>query len=133
MLFTFMSIRISDCVFWNDKIIALVASYLQKLIKEANLNLRIGDYNALGKSQFSPFLGVVQTAYANGAATNYIKTVIGVPVECVPTGVKFLHHKVRLLLRQFCLGFALTFNRLQNLISVFTLKRMDTARLFLTL
>ncbi|KMS65471.1 hypothetical protein BVRB_035660, partial [Beta vulgaris subsp. vulgaris] len=66
------------CLLDGDKIIALVGTYLQKLIKEANLNLRIG---------------VVQTAYANGAATNYLQTVIGVPVACVPTGVKFLHHK----------------------------------------
>lgn len=36
-------------------------------------------------------MGVVQTAYANGASTNYITQVLRLPVECVPTGVKNLH------------------------------------------
>ena len=38
-------------------------------------------------------LGLVQTAYANGNSTRYITETLGVPVACVPTGVKFLHHK----------------------------------------
>merc|ERR1719487_1299384 len=37
-------------------------------------------------------VGVVQTAYANGASTKYLTEVLGVPVTCVPTGVKHLHH-----------------------------------------
>ncbi|CEO96755.1 Phosphoacetylglucosamine mutase [Plasmodiophora brassicae] len=66
------------CLLDGDKIIALVVGYLKRLTKDAGLDLQIG---------------VVQTAYANGAATNYIEKVLGVPVACVPTGVKFLHHK----------------------------------------
>ncbi len=38
-------------------------------------------------------LGLVQTAYANGNSTRYITETLGVPVACVPTGVKHLHHK----------------------------------------
>ena len=38
-------------------------------------------------------LGLVQTAYANGASTAFISDNLGVPVSCVPTGVKHLHHE----------------------------------------
>lgn len=38
-------------------------------------------------------MGLVQTAYANGASTDYIENYLKVPVACVPTGVKHLHHK----------------------------------------
>lgn len=37
-------------------------------------------------------LGLVQTAYANGASTAYITEKLGVPVACAKTGVKHLHH-----------------------------------------
>lgn len=35
-------------------------------------------------------VGVVQTAYANGSSTDYIKA--RAPIKIVPTGVKYLHH-----------------------------------------
>ncbi len=35
----------------------------------------------------------MQTAYANGSSTEYITDKLNVPVACVPTGVKHLHHK----------------------------------------
>lgn len=35
---------------------------------------------------------MVQTAYANGASTDYLKRNLGLPVVCTPTGVKYLHH-----------------------------------------
>lgn len=38
-------------------------------------------------------LGIVQTAYANGASTDYIVNELNVDVACTPTGVKHLHHK----------------------------------------
>ncbi|KAF2357981.1 Alpha-D-phosphohexomutase C-terminal [Trinorchestia longiramus] len=38
-------------------------------------------------------LGLVQTAYANGASTRYINGTLGVPVSCAKTGVKYLHHE----------------------------------------
>lgn len=37
-------------------------------------------------------IGVVQTAYANGASTHYIEKTLGLPVVVTPTGVKWLHH-----------------------------------------
>lgn len=59
----------------GDRIAALIATYLQK---------------KLGK-QSSVKLGVVQTAYANGASTNYLKS-MGIETVCAKTGVKHLHH-----------------------------------------
>lgn len=37
-------------------------------------------------------IGIVQTAYANGASTEYVEKVLKLPVECTNTGVKHLHH-----------------------------------------
>ena len=37
-------------------------------------------------------VGVVQTAYANGASTAYIRDVLKLPVPLAKTGVKFVHH-----------------------------------------
>ncbi|EDV97401.1 phosphoacetylglucosamine mutase [Drosophila grimshawi] len=62
----------------GDRIATLVAGYLMDLVKSCELDLR---------------LGLVQTAYANGASTDYIVNELKVPVSCVPTGVKHLHHK----------------------------------------
>ncbi|KAG8985001.1 Phosphoacetylglucosamine Mutase [Tulasnella sp. 427] len=61
----------------GDKIAALVAGYLVDLVDAAGLK---------GKIQ----LGVVQTAYANGSSTKFLEKQL--PVKCVPTGVKHLHH-----------------------------------------
>ncbi|KAL0576361.1 hypothetical protein V5O48_005620 [Marasmius crinis-equi] len=60
----------------GDKIAALVAAFIGELVKLANLE--------------DVKVGVIQTAYANGASTKYLKE--RVPVKCVPTGVKHLHH-----------------------------------------
>ena len=92
----------------GDKIATLIAGYFKELLTESGLDLS---------------LGLVQTAYANGSSTKYIteklvgsysehdtpKMVIeikkdlskkvaifqNVPVACVPTGVKHLHHKAQ--------------------------------------
>ncbi|KAK8404171.1 hypothetical protein O3P69_000323 [Scylla paramamosain] len=61
----------------GDKIATLVAGYLKELVAGSGLKLN---------------LGLVQTAYANGASTAYITEKLGVPVACVKTGVKHLHH-----------------------------------------
>ncbi|GAA6041462.1 hypothetical protein JCM8097_001889 [Rhodosporidiobolus ruineniae] len=61
----------------GDKIAGLAAGFIMELVKEAGLDVKVG---------------VVQTAYANGASTKYLTEVLGVPVTCVPTGVKHLHH-----------------------------------------
>lgn len=62
----------------GDRIAILVAGYLKELLQQSKIELS---------------LGLVQTAYANGASTDYISNYLKVRVDCVPTGVKYLHHK----------------------------------------
>ncbi|XP_016837506.1 phosphoacetylglucosamine mutase [Nasonia vitripennis] len=62
----------------GDRIAILVAAHFKELLEKSNLDLQ---------------LGLVQTAYANGGSTAYISETLKVPVACVPTGVKHLHHK----------------------------------------
>lgn len=40
-------------------------------------------------------VGVVQTAYANGASTRYLEEHVRLPVVCTKTGVKHLHHEAK--------------------------------------
>jgi len=61
----------------GDKIAALVAAFIVDLMKSAGLENEVK-------------VGVVQTAYANGASTKYLSGRL--PVKCVATGVKHLHH-----------------------------------------
>lgn len=63
----------------GDRIASLAASFIADLVRSAGLeeDLRIG---------------VIQTAYANGASTKYITENLRLPVVCTPTGVKHLHH-----------------------------------------
>lgn len=63
----------------GDKIAGLAAMYIMDLVKQAGLEEQVQ-------------VGVVQTAYANGNSTAYLKKVLQVPVTCTPTGVKYLHH-----------------------------------------
>ncbi|XP_073963609.1 phosphoglucomutase 3-like protein nst [Choristoneura fumiferana] len=62
----------------GDKIATLLASYITELLKACEVT--------------ELKLGLVQTAYANGASTRYITDDLKVPVSCVKTGVKHLHH-----------------------------------------
>lgn len=62
----------------GDRIATLIADYLMNLVKGCGVKLH---------------LGIVQTAYANGASTDYIKKSLKVDVACTKTGVKHLHHK----------------------------------------
>ncbi|XP_042900184.1 phosphoacetylglucosamine mutase isoform X2 [Parasteatoda tepidariorum] len=62
----------------GDKIATLVAKFLKDLVDLVSLKLEIR---------------VVQTAYANGSSTQYIENKLKIPVVCVPTGVKHLHHE----------------------------------------
>ncbi|KAG2228783.1 hypothetical protein INT48_000917 [Thamnidium elegans] len=63
----------------GDKIAGLAAIFITELVQEAGID--------------SIKVGVVQTAYANGSSTNYLTKVLSVPVSCVSTGVKHLHHE----------------------------------------
>ena len=82
----------------GDRFSVLFASFLAMKLNEAKLLDQIK-------------MGVIQTAYANGSSTNYIvNTMVSanpprrgslsdlvqkVPVACVPTGVKHLHHQAQ--------------------------------------
>ncbi|CAO3631468.1 unnamed protein product [Mucor hiemalis] len=63
----------------GDKIAGLAAIFITELVREAGID--------------TIKVGVVQTAYANGSSTNYLTKVLNVPVSCVSTGVKHLHHE----------------------------------------
>lgn len=62
----------------GDKIAVLSALFIGDLVNRAKLGDKIE-------------VGVVQTAYANGSSTKFIKS-RNIPVTCTPTGVKHLHH-----------------------------------------
>lgn len=64
----------------GDKISTLFASFIAKLLKDAKLEATLS-------------MGVVQTAYANGNSTKYLKDQLKIPVTCAKTGVKHLHHE----------------------------------------
>ncbi|KAI8583442.1 hypothetical protein K450DRAFT_223710 [Umbelopsis ramanniana AG] len=63
----------------GDKIAGLAAMFIMDLVKTAGVD--------------SINVGVVQTAYANGSSTKYLSGELKVPVSCVSTGVKHLHHE----------------------------------------
>ncbi|KAB5551201.1 phosphoglucomutase/phosphomannomutase domain-containing protein [Coniochaeta sp. 2T2.1] len=64
----------------GDRIATLAAVFIVDLIRAADLE------------ESGLKVGVVQTAYANGASTQYIANHLKLPVVCTPTGVKHLHH-----------------------------------------
>ncbi|KAF2153766.1 N-acetylglucosamine-phosphate mutase-like protein [Myriangium duriaei CBS 260.36] len=63
----------------GDRIATLAATFIGDLARKAGLADKIN-------------IGVVQTAYANGASTHFVERNLKLPVECTPTGVKHLHH-----------------------------------------
>jgi len=63
----------------GDRIATLAASFIGDLARNAGLGEKLK-------------VGVVQTAYANGASTSYVTQDLKLPVVCTNTGVKFLHH-----------------------------------------
>ncbi|OMO92470.1 hypothetical protein COLO4_17563 [Corchorus olitorius] len=71
----------------GDKILSLFALFIKE-----QLNILTKKGNEKSTNNFEAHLGVVQTAYANGAATDYLKQ-LGLEVIFTPTGVKHLHEK----------------------------------------
>ena len=63
----------------GDRIATLAALFIGDLAKSAGLSEKLK-------------VGVVQTAYANGASTDYVNHHLKLPVVCTNTGVKHLHH-----------------------------------------
>ncbi|NXT78875.1 AGM1 mutase, partial [Zapornia atra] len=64
----------------GDKIATLISIFLKELLAKVGQTLQ---------------MAVVQTAYANGSSTRYLEETLKVPVHCVKTGVKHLHHKAQ--------------------------------------
>ncbi|NWR76303.1 AGM1 mutase, partial [Centropus unirufus] len=64
----------------GDKIATLISIFLKELLAKMGQTLQ---------------MAVVQTAYANGSSTRYLEEKLKVPVHCVKTGVKHLHHKAQ--------------------------------------
>ncbi|XP_009702181.1 PREDICTED: phosphoacetylglucosamine mutase [Cariama cristata] len=64
----------------GDKIATLISIFLKELLAKVGQPLK---------------MAVVQTAYANGSSTRYLEETLKVPVHCVKTGVKHLHHKAQ--------------------------------------
>ncbi|NWS70071.1 AGM1 mutase, partial [Crotophaga sulcirostris] len=64
----------------GDKIATLISIFLKELLAKIGQTLQ---------------MAVVQTAYANGSSTHYLEETLKVPVHCVKTGVKHLHHKAQ--------------------------------------
>jgi phosphoacetylglucosamine mutase len=63
----------------GDRIATLAASFLADLLRASGLSEKLT-------------IGIVQTAYANGASTKYVTDTLKIPVKCTNTGVKHLHH-----------------------------------------
>jgi phosphoacetylglucosamine mutase len=64
----------------GDKIAILIAHVLKQKMNE------------VGEAATLPSMGIVQTAYANGASTEYVEYTLQIPVLIAKTGVKHLHH-----------------------------------------
>lgn len=71
----------------GDKILSLFAVFIKE-----QLSIILKHDGILEDKSYQPTLGIVQTAYANGAATDYVKQ-LDLETVLTPTGVKFLHEK----------------------------------------
>ncbi|KAF7588294.1 Phosphoacetylglucosamine Mutase [Aspergillus hancockii] len=63
----------------GDRIATLAAAFIGDLTRNAGIAQKLK-------------IGIIQTAYANGASTDYIEKVLKLPSVCTNTGVKHLHH-----------------------------------------
>ncbi|KMS97835.1 hypothetical protein BVRB_5g123290 [Beta vulgaris subsp. vulgaris] len=70
----------------GDKMLSLFALFIKE-----QLNVLKDNENET-PCPYHPSLGIVQTAYANGASTSYLKN-LGLDIFITPTGVKYLHEK----------------------------------------
>lgn len=90
----------------GDKIACLAAAFLADQLTDLGLAITdkpthshgdVHDEHHAGSAaaldEHAPVsVGVVQTAYANGASTAYIRSVLKLPVVWAKTGVKYVHH-----------------------------------------
>ncbi|CAD6240483.1 unnamed protein product [Miscanthus lutarioriparius] len=70
----------------GDKILSLFALFIREQLDIVNNN------GGQANKSLSARLGIVQTAYANGASTQFLKS-LGLEVAFTPTGVKYLHKR----------------------------------------
>ena len=63
----------------GDRIATLAAVFIGEMVQNAGLSEKLK-------------IGVVQTAYANGASTEFLDVVLKLPSVCTSTGVKHLHN-----------------------------------------
>ncbi|RKO98819.1 hypothetical protein CXG81DRAFT_15406 [Caulochytrium protostelioides] len=76
----------------GDKIAVLAAVYIRDLLAAAQLAPLPATAADAAATPQPLTVGIVQTAYANGSATAYIRDVLKLQTVCTPTGVKHLHH-----------------------------------------
>lgn len=80
----------------GDKIATLFASYIMdqiQILRGTSSFSAVTNPNASIPGFGTVKVAVIQTAYANGASTKYIKQVLGLEVAVTPTGVKHLHKR----------------------------------------
>jgi phosphomannomutase len=70
----------------GDKILSLFALFIREQLDIVNNN------GGQANKSLSARLGIVQTTYANGASTQFLKS-LGLEVVFTPTGVKYLHKR----------------------------------------
>lgn len=83
----------------GDKILTLFAIFIKQQLNSIHNQEKVENSPAVRLAQ-NPFkeechsvtLGIVQTAYANGASTRYLRD-LGLEVVFTPTGVKYLHER----------------------------------------
>mmetsp|Transcript_5946 Transcript_5946/g.19780 ORF Transcript_5946/g.19780 Transcript_5946/m.19780 type:complete len:312 (+) Transcript_5946:1660-2595(+) len=84
----------------GDKIAALLAAHVGGLIQRCGDALLCSCENKSSdgsspnwstKNRAPLTVGVVQTAYANGASTKFVEQKLNLKTKCTPTGVKWLH------------------------------------------
>lgn len=78
----------------GDKIMSLFAVYFTRALSEIqNLQKKLlsEGVNIIDHDFASWKVGSVQTAYANGASTYFLRNELGLEVKICPTGVKHLH------------------------------------------
>ncbi|KAI9209486.1 uncharacterized protein BJ171DRAFT_561043 [Polychytrium aggregatum] len=71
----------------GDKIATLAAGFIMEQVRIAKVQIHKPD-----GTKAPLHVGLVQTAYANGSSTSYVKNTLQVPVVFTQTGVKHLHH-----------------------------------------
>jgi len=74
----------------GDAIATLAAAFVQEQISA--LGWSIAKPGSASDEADAISVGVVQTAYANGASTAYIRDTLQLPIAMARTGVKFVHH-----------------------------------------